>query len=50
MLQLQRPGELQKELEEFIDDLHRLGSPVYHQWLTAQEFGERYGASVLRRS
>ncbi len=43
LLQLKRPPELEKELQQFIDDLHNPGSPNFHKWLTAQQFGERYG-------
>jgi subtilase family serine protease len=43
MLQLQRSPEREKELRQYIDELETPGSPNYHKWLTAQEFGERYG-------
>ena len=42
-LVLQRPPELEAELEQLIDEMQRPGSPAYHQWLTAQQFGERFG-------
>ncbi len=42
-LVLERPPELEKELESLIDEMNRKGSPVYHKWLTAREFGERFG-------
>ena len=45
LLQLQRPPELEKELQQFIDDLHDPKSPSFHQWLTAQQFGERFGVA-----
>jgi len=45
MLQLQRPPELQTELEQFIDDLHDPKSPNFHKWITAQQFGERFGVA-----
>jgi subtilase family serine protease len=44
-LQLQRPPELEKELEKLIDEMHRKGSPRYHHWLTAKQFGSRFGVS-----
>jgi hypothetical protein len=40
---LQRPPELQAQLEKLIDELGRPESPVYHKWLTAKEVGERFG-------
>ena len=45
LLQLQRPAELEKELQQFIDDLHDPQSPNFHKWLTAQQFGERFGVA-----
>jgi subtilase family serine protease len=44
-LQLQRPPELEKELVDLIDEMNRPASPQFHNWLTAAEFGRRYGAS-----
>jgi subtilase family serine protease len=43
LLQLQRPPEQEQALKEFIDQLHTAGSPNFHRWLSAQEFGERFG-------
>ncbi len=43
LLQLQRPPELEKQLEHFIDELHNPDSPNFHKWLTAQQFGEAFG-------
>jgi hypothetical protein len=45
-LQLQRPPELEQKLEKLMADQQRQGSPVYHHWLTAQQFGERFGVSA----
>jgi subtilase family serine protease len=45
LLQLQRSPEQELAVREFIDALHNPGSPNFHQWLTAAEFGERFGAS-----
>jgi subtilase family serine protease len=45
MLQLQRSPEQEKALRQYIDELETPGSPNYHKWLTAQEYGERYGLS-----
>ncbi len=43
LLQLKRSSEQEKALQQFIDELHTKGSPNLHHWLTAQEFGERFG-------
>ena len=43
MLQLSRSPEQEKALQTFLDQLHDKNSPYYHKWLTAREFGEKYG-------
>ena len=43
LLQLRRPPEQEQALEQFLKQLHDRTSPSFHQWLTAQAFGERYG-------
>jgi subtilase family serine protease len=43
MLQLQRPPELQEALDRFTQELQDPKSPNFHQWLTAAQFGERFG-------
>ncbi len=43
MLQLKRSAEQERELRQLIDELTDSSSPNYHQWLTAKEFGERFG-------
>ncbi len=45
MLQLQRPPEREQALQQFIQDLHDPTSPLFHHWITAEEFGRRYGPS-----
>jgi len=45
-LMLQRSPEQEAALEELIDELHNPQSTNYHQWLTPQEFGERFGPST----
>jgi subtilase family serine protease len=45
LLQLRRPAEMENELNKFIGDLHDPASPLYHRWLTAEEFGARFGAA-----
>src|SRR6266581_1569395 len=43
LLQLKRSPEQEQALQQFLDELHTAGSPNFHHWLTAQEFGERFG-------
>jgi len=45
LLQLQRSPAQEQAVQQFIDSLHDPGSPNFHRWLTAAEFGERFGAS-----
>jgi subtilase family serine protease len=51
MVQLQRTPEQEQALQQFIKDIHDPASPLFHHWITAAEFGERYGfssASIAR--
>ncbi len=43
LLQLRRSPEQEAALTALLDDLHNPQSPNYHQWLSAAEFGERFG-------
>jgi hypothetical protein len=43
LLLLNRPVERQTALQQFMKDVHTRGSASYHQWLTPQQFGERFG-------
>ena len=43
MLQLRRSPEQERELLQLIDQLTDSSSPNFHHWLTAKEFGERFG-------
>jgi subtilase family serine protease len=43
LLQLRRPAELEKALEHYTDDLQNPASPIYHQWLTAAQLGQKFG-------
>src|SRR6266700_4019785 len=45
LLQLKRSPDQELALQQFIDELHTKGSPNFHHWLTATEFGERFGLS-----
>jgi len=42
-LQLRRAPEQEQALEKYLDELEDPRSPNFHRWLTAQEFGQRYG-------
>ena len=43
LLQLKRSPEQELAIQQFLDELHAKGSSNFHHWLTAQEFGERFG-------
>jgi subtilase family serine protease len=45
LLQLKRSPEQELALQEFLDALQRKGSPDFHRWLSAQEFGGRFGVA-----
>ena len=45
LLQLKRSPEQEQALQQFLDELHTAGSPNFHHWLTAQEFGDRFGVA-----
>jgi subtilase family serine protease len=45
-LQLRRSPEQEQEAEAFIEALHDPASPSFHQWLTAEQFGQRFGVSA----
>jgi hypothetical protein len=42
-LQLRRSPEQERALDQLVDQLHDSNSPNFHHWLTAQEFGQRFG-------
>jgi subtilase family serine protease len=44
MLLRQSPAQ-EQAAETFVAGLSRRGSPSYHRWLTAVEFGKRFGAN-----
>ena len=44
-LQLRRSPEREQALDKYLDELEDPKSPNYHHWLTAQQFGERYGVA-----
>jgi subtilase family serine protease len=45
-LLLKRPAETDAALDRLIADLYNPASPRFHQWLTAQEFGAKYGPAT----
>ncbi len=45
LLVLKRSSEQQAALDQFLEELQRPSSPNYHQWLTPQQFGDKFGAS-----
>ncbi len=45
-LLLKRPAETQAALVRLIDALQDRSSPEYHHWLTAAQFGERFGPAA----
>jgi subtilase family serine protease len=45
LLQLHRSPELEAAAQEFLDSQQDRQSPNYHKWITAAEFGERFGVS-----
>jgi subtilase family serine protease len=46
MLQLKRSPEQERELRQFIEELTDSSSPNFHHWLTAKEFGQRFGLAT----
>jgi subtilase family serine protease len=45
-MQLRRSPEQERAVESFIEALHDPASPKFHRWLSAEEFGQRFGASA----
>ena len=45
LLLLKRSPEAEKEVEQFIDEQHNPKSPLFHQWLSDKEFGQRFGVA-----
>ena len=42
-LQLKRSPEQELAVQQYLDSLETKSSPNFHHWMTAQEFGERFG-------
>lgn len=49
LLLMKRSPEQARELEEFIAEIHDSSSPNFHRWLTADEFGARFGLAKQDR-
>ena len=54
LLQLKRPPEQERQLLQYIEELQEPSSRNFHHWLTAKEYGERFGLAtqdldVIRR-
>ena len=45
LLQLKRSPEQEAAVQKFLDEQQDPQSPNYHQWLTAAQFGERFGTA-----
>ena len=45
LLQLQRPAAREAALDALIAEQYQPGSPFFHHWLTAEQFGALYGPS-----
>jgi hypothetical protein len=45
-IQLQRPATEETALRQLIDQLHDSNSPSFHQWLTPDQFGSRFGPAA----
>ena len=43
LLQLQRPPEQEQALQQYLNELGDPTSPNFHKWLSAVEFGSRFG-------
>ncbi|MGA2966194.1 MAG: protease pro-enzyme activation domain-containing protein [Terriglobales bacterium] len=46
LLQLKRSPQQERELKQFIDELQTPSSPNFHHWLTAKQFGKRFGLAT----
>ena len=45
LLVLKRSPDQEAELTRLLDDQQDKNSPRYHQWLTPEQFGERFGVA-----
>ncbi|MGA3371001.1 MAG: Ig-like domain repeat protein [Terracidiphilus sp.] len=45
LLMMARPADRENDLQQFLRDVHQPGSAAYHQWVTPEEYGARFGAA-----
>ena len=50
LLQLKRSPGQERQLKQLLEELTDPSSPNFHHWLTAKEFGERFGVSDQDRA
>src|SRR5580658_6864153 len=46
LLQLKRSPQQEQELLQYLEELQIPSSPNFHRWLTAKEYGERFGLAT----
>src|ERR1035437_3129768 len=46
ILQIRRSPQQERALEQLLGELEDPNAPNYHHWLTADEFGQRFGATT----
>lgn len=46
LLQLKRSAEEEQAVADYIDSLYDRGSPNFHQWMTAPQFGAQFGVNA----
>jgi pseudomonalisin len=46
IMSLKIPAAKEAELQDYLKDLHDPSSPRYHQWLTPEEYGAKFGPSA----
>jgi Pro-kumamolisin, activation domain/Bacterial Ig-like domain (group 3) len=44
LVMLQRPPEREAARQRFLREVHNPGSPMFHQWVTPEEYGRQFGA------
>src|ERR1700683_3482237 len=45
-LQLKRSAEQERAAQQFVESLTDKASPNFHKWITAAEYGRRFGAAT----
>ena len=44
LIMLKRPAEREAARQRFLRQVHTLGSPIFHQWMSPEKYGEQFGA------